>query len=97
MGLKVLKERVKIRNRCNQAQHLTQDTNGKVTTSQLDIADEAYIPVWLVKVEDYVVMGSFLKVRVCVLSSSRKDEIGGSGDWLKVLLWLLPKHNLEKS
>ena len=30
-----------IRNRNNQAPHLTQDTNGKVTTSQLDITDES--------------------------------------------------------
>ena len=29
----------KIRNRYNQAPHLTQDTNGKVTTSQLDISN----------------------------------------------------------
>ena len=32
--------RAKIRNRYNQAPHLTQDTNGKVTTSQLDIRNE---------------------------------------------------------
>ena len=31
----------KIRNRYNQAQHLTQDTNGKVTISQLDITNES--------------------------------------------------------
>ena len=31
----------KIRNRYNQAPHLTQDTNGKVTTSQLDITNES--------------------------------------------------------
>ena len=31
----------KIRNRYNQAQHLTQDTNGKVTTSQLDNINES--------------------------------------------------------
>ena len=29
-----------MRNRYNQAPHLTQDTNGKVTTSQLDITNE---------------------------------------------------------
>ena len=33
--------REKIRNRYNQAPHLTQDTNGKVTTSQLDIINES--------------------------------------------------------
>ena len=38
--LKVNK-RAKIRNRYNQAPHLTQDTNGKVTTSQLDITNES--------------------------------------------------------
>ena len=32
---------VKIRNRYNQAQHLTQDTNGKVTNSQLDTTNES--------------------------------------------------------
>ena len=31
----------KIRNRYNQAPHLTQDTNGRVTTSQLDITNES--------------------------------------------------------
>ena len=30
-----------IRNRYNQTRHLTQDTNGKVTTSQLDITNES--------------------------------------------------------
>ena len=37
---KVIK-RAKIRNRYNQAPHLTQNTNGKVTTSQLDIINES--------------------------------------------------------
>ena len=36
-----VRKRAKIRNRYNQAQHLTQDTNGKVTTSQLDITNES--------------------------------------------------------
>ena len=31
----------KIRNRYNQVQHLTQDTNGKVTNSQLDTKNES--------------------------------------------------------
>ena len=31
----------KIRNRCNQVPHLTQDTNGKVTNSQLDTTNES--------------------------------------------------------
>ena len=31
----------KIRNRYNQVTHLTQDTNGKVTNSQLDITNES--------------------------------------------------------
>ena len=34
------RERAKIRNGYNQAPHLIQDTNGKVTTSQLDITNE---------------------------------------------------------
>ena len=36
-----VRKRTKIRNRYNQAPHLTQDTNGKVTTSQLDITNES--------------------------------------------------------
>ena len=40
MSFKVRK-RAKIRNRYNQAPHLTQDTNGKMTTSQLDITNES--------------------------------------------------------
>ena len=34
-------KRAKIRNRSNQAPHLTKDTNGKVTTSQLDDTSES--------------------------------------------------------
>ena len=34
-------KRTNTRNRYNQAPHLTQDTNGKVTTSQLDITNES--------------------------------------------------------
>ena len=36
-----LRKRAKVRNRYNQAPHLTQDTNGKVTNSQLDITNES--------------------------------------------------------
>ena len=36
-----VRKRTKIRDRYNQSQHLTQDTNGKVTTSQLDITKES--------------------------------------------------------
>ena len=36
-----VRKRAKIKNRYNQAPHLTQDTNGKVTTSQLDITNES--------------------------------------------------------
>ena len=36
-----VRKRAKIRNRYNQAPHLTQNTNGKVTTSQLDITNES--------------------------------------------------------
>ena len=35
-----VKKRAKIRNQYNQKQHLTQDTNGKVTRSQLDITNK---------------------------------------------------------
>ena len=34
-------KKAKIRNRYNQAPHLTQDTSGKVTSSQLDITNES--------------------------------------------------------
>ena len=37
----IKRKRAKIRNRYNQASHLTQDTNGKVATSQLDITSES--------------------------------------------------------
>ena len=36
-----VRKRAKIRNRYNQAPHLTQDTKRKVTTSQLDITIES--------------------------------------------------------
>ena len=36
-----VRKRVKIRNRYNQAPHLTQDTNENVTTLQLDITNES--------------------------------------------------------
>ena len=36
-----VRKKAKIRNQYNQAPHLTQDTNGKVTTSQLDITNES--------------------------------------------------------
>ena len=36
-----VKKRAKIRNRHDRALHLTQDTNGKATTSQLDITNES--------------------------------------------------------
>ena len=38
---KKVRKRTKIRNQYNQAPHPTQDTNGKVTISQLDIANES--------------------------------------------------------
>ena len=40
MYIKVSKS-AKIRNRYNQVPHMTQDTNGKVTNSQLDTANES--------------------------------------------------------
>ena len=40
MGIKV-SEGAKIRNQYNQVPHLTQDTNGKVTNSQLDTTNES--------------------------------------------------------
>ena len=36
-----VRKRAKIRNRYNQAPHMNKDTNGKVTTSQLDITNES--------------------------------------------------------
>ena len=44
LGLQVsvtVRKRSKIRNRYNQAPHLTQDTNGKATTSLLDFTNES--------------------------------------------------------
>ena len=40
-GLKHESKGAKIRNRYNQVPHLTQDTNGKVTNSQLDTTNES--------------------------------------------------------
>ena len=37
----IVRNGAKIRNRHNQAPHLTQDTNGKVTNSQLDTTTES--------------------------------------------------------
>ena len=37
----IVRKRARLRNRYNQAPQLTQDTNGKVTTSQLDITNES--------------------------------------------------------
>ena len=39
--VKKVRKRSKMRHRYNQAPHLTQDTNGRVTTSQLDITNES--------------------------------------------------------
>ena len=39
-GVSKVRKRAKIRNRYNQAPHQTQETNGKVTASQLDITNE---------------------------------------------------------
>ena len=39
--LSKVKKRAKIRNQYNQVPHLTQDTSGKVTDSQLDITNES--------------------------------------------------------
>ena len=36
-----VRKRAMVTNRYNQVPHLTQDTNGKVTTSQLDITNES--------------------------------------------------------
>ena len=41
VGNHKVRKRAKIRNRYNYAPHLTQDTNGKVTTLQLDITNES--------------------------------------------------------
>ena len=39
--MRKVRKRTKVRNRYNQASQLTQDTNGKVTTSQLDISNKS--------------------------------------------------------
>ena len=38
----IVSKAAKIRNRYNQVPHLTQDTNGKVTSSQLDTKNESH-------------------------------------------------------
>ena len=39
---KIVSKGAKIRNRYNQVPHLTQDTNGKVTNSQMDTTNESH-------------------------------------------------------
>ena len=41
VGILKVRKGAKIRNRYNQAPHLTQDTNGKVTISQLDTTNDS--------------------------------------------------------
>ena len=41
LGINKVSKGAKIRNRYNQVPHLTQDTNGKVTNSQLDTTNES--------------------------------------------------------
>ena len=41
LSISKVRKRINNRNRYNQAPHLTQNTNGKVTTSQLDITNES--------------------------------------------------------
>ena len=41
LGIVKVSKGAKIRNRYNQVPHLTQDTNGKVTNSQLDTTNES--------------------------------------------------------
>ena len=41
MSKKKVSKGAKIRNQYNQVPHLTQDTNGKVTSSQLDATNES--------------------------------------------------------
>ena len=40
-SMRKVRKRAKIRNQYNQVPHLTHDTNGKVTTSQIDITNES--------------------------------------------------------
>ena len=61
-----IRKRAKIRNRYNQSPHLTQDTNGKVTNSQLDITNESqevssspnlfYTKNWLLEVKTLILL-----------------------------------------
>ena len=39
--MRKVRNRAMLRNLYNQAPHMTQDTNGKETTSQIDITDES--------------------------------------------------------
>ena len=49
----------KIRNRYNQVQHLTQDTNGKVTNSQLDTTNESQ------EVSPFLAKSSYNVSKIC--------------------------------
>ena len=64
----------KIRNRYNQVPHLTQDTNGKVTNSQIDITNARPVHEPLVPIA--YAQKSPLNVHADVLSEA-KDQSGG--------------------
>ena len=51
----------KIRNRYNQVPHLTQDTNGNVTNSQLDTTNESQALTCKKKISVYTKMAIFIK------------------------------------
>ena len=53
--LSKVRKRAKIRNRYNQTSHLTQDTNGKVTTSQLNITNKSQDMPYILKVNKEII------------------------------------------
>ena len=70
----------KLRNRYNQAPHLTQDTDGKVTTSQLDITNESQ-EVSPFPAGDYKasINRRTRKLFIAMLSESTRPEPTGKG------------------
>ena len=64
----------KIRNRYNQVSHLSQDTNGKVTNSQLDTTDESQevspFPVLLCPSSFAIILAGKKELVAILLSSS---------------------------
>ena len=71
-----VRNRTKVRNRYNQAPHLTQDTNGKVTTSQLNITSESQEVSPLSAVDHKVSKGAKIRNRYNQVPHPTQDTNG---------------------